>query len=220
MEWYRIIWNQLLACAYSPVAEPCNIMNGGYVISHLFLCFAGIDEISVDVYKGVEHSDSEDSDKSDSSDSECGSDDEQKTKDSQDAAPNDEAQKEPTKTKVKDQPSPSQDKESKAERLVGSESAAGDATATASDATKEIINKDSEKESSEKTKAPPLSPGPREKSLVKEETKQSVPVEDSDSERELVIDLGEEQGGKDKKRSRKDNTTVRESSTGKPESKS
>lgn len=196
-------------------------MSGGYVISRRFLYFAGIDEISVDVYKGVEHSDSEDSDKSDSSDSECGSDDEQKTKDSQDAAPKNEAQKEPTKTKCKDQPSPSQDKESKAERLVGSESAAGDATAAASDApTKELLNKDSEKESSEKTKAPPSSPGPREKSLVKEETKQSVAVEDSDSERELVIDLGEEQGGKDKKRSRKDNTTVRESSTCKPESES
>lgn len=191
------------------------------VISLRFLYFAGIDEISVDVYKGVEHSDSEDSDKSDSSDSECGSDEEQKTKDSQDAVPKNEAQKEPTKTKFKDQPSPSQDKESKAERLVGSESAASDATATASDApTKEILNKESEKESSEKTKAPPSSPGPREKSLVKEETKQSVAVEDSDSERELVIDLGEEQGGKDKKRSRKDNTTVRESSTCKPESES
>uniref|UniRef100_A0A4W6F4J7 Zinc finger MYND-type containing 8 n=1 Tax=Lates calcarifer TaxID=8187 RepID=A0A4W6F4J7_LATCA len=159
----------------------------------------GIDEISVDVYKGVEHSDSEDSDKSDSSDSEYGSDDEQKTKDGQDAAPNDEAQKDPTKSKVKDQSSPSQDKEGKADTLVASESAAGDATATASDSpTKEKISSDSEKESPEKPKAPP-------------ETKQPVPVEDSDSERELVIDLGEEQGGKDRKRSRKDPTTAKES---------
>uniref|UniRef100_A0A4W6F5U1 Zinc finger MYND-type containing 8 n=1 Tax=Lates calcarifer TaxID=8187 RepID=A0A4W6F5U1_LATCA len=163
----------------------------------------GIDEISVDVYKGVEHSDSEDSDKSDSSDSEYGSDDEQKTKDGQDAAPNDEAQKDPTKSKVKDQSSPSQDKEGKADTLVASESAAGDATATASDSpTKEKISSDSEKESPEKPKAPP-------------ETKQPVPVEDSDSERELVIDLGEEQGGKDRKRSRKDPTTAKESPAGK-----
>ncbi|XP_076607985.1 MYND-type zinc finger-containing chromatin reader ZMYND8 isoform X3 [Chaetodon auriga] len=185
----------------------------------------GIDEISVDVYKGVEHSDSEDSDKSDSSDSEYASDEEQKTKDGQEAAPNDEAQREPTKSKAKDLPSPSQDKEGKADTLVASESAAGDSTATgdatvtASDApTKEKISKDSEKDSPEKTKAPPASPGPREKAQVKEEAKQSVPVEDSDSERELVIDLGEEQGGKDRKRSRKDNS-IKESSASKPEGK-
>lgn len=191
------------------------------MISLLSLCFAGIDEISVDVYKGVEHSDSEDSDKSDSSDSEYASDEEQKTKDGQDAAPNDEAQKEPTKSKVKEQPSPSQDKEGKADTLVASESAARDTPTAASDApTKEKISKDSEKESPEKTKAPPASPGPREKAQVKEEAKQPLPVEDSDSERELVIDLGEEQGGKDRKRSRKDNTTVKESSAGKPEGES
>uniref|UniRef100_A0A671V8J4 Zinc finger MYND-type containing 8 n=1 Tax=Sparus aurata TaxID=8175 RepID=A0A671V8J4_SPAAU len=172
----------------------------------------GIDEISVDVYKGVEHSDSEDSDKSDSSDSEYASDEEQKTKDGPDAAPSDEAQKEPSKSKVKDQPSLSQDKESKADTLVTSESAAGDTTPTASDAsTKEKISKDAEKESPEKTKAS-ASPGPREKVQVKEDAKKPVPVEDSDSERELVIDLGEEQGGKDRKRSRKDNAAGKESS--------
>lgn len=183
----------------------------------LFLYFAGIDEISVDVYKGVEHSDSEDSDKSDSSDSEYASDEEQKTKDGPDAAPSDEAQKEPSKSKVKDQPSLSQDKESKADTLVTSESAAGDTTPTASDAsTKEKISKDAEKESLEKTKAS-ASPGPREKVQVKEDAKKPVPVEDSDSERELVIDLGEEQGGKDRKRSRKDNAAGKESSAGKPE---
>ncbi|XP_071351383.1 MYND-type zinc finger-containing chromatin reader ZMYND8 isoform X5 [Trachinotus anak] len=178
----------------------------------------GIDEISVDVYKGVEHSDSEDSDKSDSSDSEYASDDEQKTKDGQDTAPHDEAEKDLTKTKVKDQSSPSQDKEGKAE--VASESAAVEATATASDApTKEKISSDSEKESPEKTKAPPASPPPREKAQVKEEGKQPVPVEDSDSERELVIDLGEDQGGKDRKRSRKETATVKESPAGKTEGK-
>nr|XP_046240590.1 protein kinase C-binding protein 1 isoform X7 [Scatophagus argus] len=178
----------------------------------------GIDEISIDVYKGEERSDSEDSDKSDTSDSEYGSDDEQKTRDSQDAATSDEALKEPTKSKVKDQPSPCQDKESKADTLMGSKSTTGDAAATASEVpTKEKTSTDSEKESQEKSKAPPASPGPREKSQVKEDAKQSIPVEDSDSERELVIDLGEEQGGKDRKRSRKDNTTVKESSAGKPE---
>uniref|UniRef100_A0A3P8UER0 Zinc finger MYND-type containing 8 n=1 Tax=Amphiprion percula TaxID=161767 RepID=A0A3P8UER0_AMPPE len=142
----------------------------------------GIDEISVDAYKGVEHSDSEDSDKSDSSDSEYASDEEQKTKDGQDTAPTEEPQKEPSKPKVKDQPSPT------------SESAAGDTSVTVSDApTKEKMNTDLEKESSEKSKAAAESPVLRDK--VKQETKQTVPVEDSDSERELVIDLGEEQGG-------------------------
>ncbi|TKS71022.1 Protein kinase C-binding protein 1 [Collichthys lucidus] len=178
----------------------------------------GIDEISVDVYKGVEHSDSEDSDKSDSSDSEYASDDEQKTKDGQDAAPNDEAQKEPTKTKVKDQSSQNQDKEGKADKLVAADSAAGDASAVSDAPNKEKIGKDSEKESPEKMKAPPASPASREKSQVKEEAKQLAQVEDSDSERELVIDLGEEQGGKDRKRSRKDNA-LKDSSSGKPEGK-
>ncbi|XP_031712530.1 protein kinase C-binding protein 1 isoform X3 [Anarrhichthys ocellatus] len=179
----------------------------------------GIDEISVDVYKGVEHSDSEDSDKSDSSDSEYASDEEQITKDGQDAASSDEAQKDSTKSKAKDQPSPSQE-EGKADSHVASETTAGDATAAASDAsTNEKMSTDSEKESPEKTKAPPASPSLREKAQAKEEAKQPVPVEDSDSERELVIDLGEEQGGKDRKRSRKDNATVKDSSAGKTEGK-
>lgn len=180
------------------------------------LCFAGIDEISVDAYKGEEHSDSEDSDKSDSSDSEYGSEEEQKIKASCDAAPTEEVQKESTKAKVKDQPSPSQDGE--AEEPVGTESAADDAAPAPSDSPTKEAKKDQEKESSEATKASPSSPAPREKSQVKEEKKQPVSVEDSDSERELVIDLGEEQGGRDKKRGRRDHTTVKDSSAGKAES--
>uniref|UniRef100_A0A672J7R7 Zinc finger, MYND-type containing 8 n=1 Tax=Salarias fasciatus TaxID=181472 RepID=A0A672J7R7_SALFA len=158
----------------------------------------GIDDISVDVYKGVEHSDSEDSDKSDSSDSEYASDDEQKTKDGQDAVASEEAQKEPQKSKVKGQPGLGPDGEAKSP-------------------TKEKLNSDSEKEIPEKTKAPPESPASKEKCHIKQETKQTVPVEDSDSERELVIDLGEDQGGKDRKRSRKDSATAKESAAGKPE---
>lgn len=183
----------------------------------MLVCFVGIDEISVDAYKGEDHSDSEDSDKSDSSDSEYGSEEEQKSKDSHDAGPNEDVQKESTKVKVKDQPSPSQDRE--AEGSAVSESVGGDATAASDSPTKETKSKDSDKESSETTKASPSSPGPREKSQVKEEKKQPVPVEDSDSERELVIDLGEEQGGKDKKKGRRDNTAAKESSAGKPEGK-
>ncbi|KAJ4927544.1 hypothetical protein JOQ06_015271, partial [Pogonophryne albipinna] len=144
----------------------------------------GIDEISVDVYKSVEHSDSEDSDKTDSSDSEYASDEEQKTKDGQDAASNDDAQKEPIKSKGKDQPSVSQDKEGKADSLETSDTAESDTSAAASDAPKrEKTSADSEKESPVKTKATPLSPPLREKVQAKQDAK--PPVEDSDSEREL-----------------------------------
>ncbi|XP_074528734.1 MYND-type zinc finger-containing chromatin reader ZMYND8 isoform X4 [Halichoeres trimaculatus] len=175
----------------------------------------GIDEISVDAYKGVEQSESEDSDKSDSSDSEYASDEEQKTKDGQDTEQSEEAKKEPTKTKVKEQ-----DKEGKAALLLTAESAADETTTTGPDASsKTKVSKDSENDSSEKSKGPPKSPSTREKAQVKEEAKQPVQVEDSDSERELVIDLGEEQGGKDRKRSRKDNNTVKESSLSKHEGK-
>ncbi|KAM3622494.1 uncharacterized protein V6R79_025776 [Siganus canaliculatus] len=176
----------------------------------------GIDEISVDVYKTVEHSDSEDSDKSESSDSEYASDEEQNSKAGQDAATTDEAQKEMNKNKVKDQPSPSQDEERKGDPHAASESPEGDTTSPALDApAKEKVGKDSHKESPEKAKAPPTSPGPKEKTPV--EGKQ--PVEDSDSERELVIDLGEEQGVKDRKKIKKDNTALKESSAAKHEGK-
>lgn len=179
-------------------------------LSLFFLGFAGIDEISVDAYKGVEHSDSEDSDKSDSSDSEYGSDAEQKTKNNQDAAPASETQEETTK---KEQTSPNQDKDSKTEKVEP----VGDSSVSLDALNKEKPSKDSEKENSEKVPVPPLSPGPREKSQGKDETSQPVPVEDSDSERELVIDLGDDQEGKDKKRNRKDNTAVKDSSAGKSE---
>uniref|UniRef100_A0AAQ4QPR9 Zinc finger, MYND-type containing 8 n=1 Tax=Gasterosteus aculeatus aculeatus TaxID=481459 RepID=A0AAQ4QPR9_GASAC len=173
----------------------------------------GIDEISVDVYKGVEHSDSEDSDKSDSSDSEYASDDEQKTKEAEDAAPSDEAQKDSAKSKAKDQPSPSQE-EGEADSHVASETTAGDGSASASDApTRAQASTGCEKESPEKTKAPPASPSLRERAHGKEEAKQAVPVEDSDSERELVIDLGEEQGAKDRKRTVTTSTLPSQNST-------
>lgn len=98
------------------------------------------------------------------------------------------------------------------------ESAVDDAAAAPADSPAKEAKKDPDKESSEATKASPSSPSPRDKSQVKEEKKQPVSVEDSDSERELVIDLGEEQGGRDKKKSRRDHTTVKESPAGKAES--
>ncbi|XP_054639253.1 MYND-type zinc finger-containing chromatin reader ZMYND8 isoform X4 [Dunckerocampus dactyliophorus] len=170
----------------------------------------GIEEISADVYKGVEHSDSEDSDKSDFSDSEYASDDGQKVKEPQDSPPPPE--KLQKKSKDKDQTSPSQ--ADKPDAPVLSKSAAVDVSATPSEALTE------EKESPEKTKSPPASPVSREKGQVQEEVMQRVPVEDSDSEKELVIDLGEEQANKDKRRRKKDSAAVKESSASKPEGKS
>uniref|UniRef100_A0A8C1QPT6 Zinc finger, MYND-type containing 8 n=1 Tax=Cyprinus carpio TaxID=7962 RepID=A0A8C1QPT6_CYPCA len=143
----------------------------------------GIDEISEDVYKGVEHSDSEESDKSDSSDSEYGSDDEQKSKSGQDDknTVDDKTEKEPPKKKAKPSVAAAKDKP----------------------------GIDSEKES-------PASPDSREKPKSSEEAMPPASVDvDSDSERELVIDLGEEQAGKERKRNRKDspqNSTVLSSS--------
>lgn len=178
--------------------------------------FTGIDEISVDAYKGEAHSDS-DSEKTDSSDSEYGSEEEQKIKDSSNVALSEEVQKESPKAKVKDQPSPGPGGES--EGPVGPGSATDDSAAATLDSPTKETKKDQDKESSELAKASPSSPTSREKLQKKEEKKKPVSVEDSDSERELVIDLGEEQGGRDKKRGRRDHTTVRESTTGKSESK-
>uniref|UniRef100_A0A8C2J6R0 Protein kinase C-binding protein 1-like n=1 Tax=Cyprinus carpio TaxID=7962 RepID=A0A8C2J6R0_CYPCA len=157
----------------------------------------GIDEISEDVYKGVEHSDSEESDKSVSSDSEYGSDDEQKSKSCQDdkTVADDKNEKEPPKKKSKPQK-----------------------TSTSEPIAKDKPRMDSEKEPPEKLKAAPASPEPREKPKGSEEAVQPASVDedmDSDSERELVIDLGEEQAGKERKRNRKDspqNSTVLSSS--------
>ena len=190
-----------------------------YLLSFSWLC-AGINEISEDVYKGVEHSDSEDSDKSDSSDSEYASDEEQKPKESKDAPSNDKGQKDPAKTRHKDQPqSANQDKDSKSDGPAVLKCSSSDEGAAVSDtASKERPSSIlPDKEGQEKTKAAPASPVPREKPQVKEEVRQPVPVEDSDSERELVIDLGDEQGGRERKRTRRDNAAVKESSASKTE---
>uniref|UniRef100_A0A1A7YZ68 Zinc finger, MYND-type containing 8 n=2 Tax=Iconisemion striatum TaxID=60296 RepID=A0A1A7YZ68_9TELE len=180
----------------------------------------GIDEIS-DAYKGEDHSDSEDSDKSDSSESEYASDEEPKIKSSQDTKLNKEPQKDSSKTEEKDQPSTSQVEEDKADVTESNESAVDDSSATLPDGpAQENLTTDLEKENPDETKATPGSPVSRGKSQIKQETRQGVPAEDSDSERELVIDLGEEQSGKERKRSRKDSTVYNDSAAGKPEGKS
>uniref|UniRef100_A0A8C7YX64 Zinc finger, MYND-type containing 8 n=1 Tax=Oryzias sinensis TaxID=183150 RepID=A0A8C7YX64_9TELE len=171
----------------------------------------GIDEISVDAYKGVEHSDSEDTDKSDSSESDYASDEEQNTKGDQDTANDKEPQKEPTKVKVKDKPSENQE-ESKTDSLPSNEPAEEDSNAVTSDApTNKKTSSFLKKESQEKPKIAQELPVPKEKSQVQHETNHTVRGEDSDSERELVIDLGEEQGGKERKRRKKESTNNKES---------
>ncbi|KAF7207776.1 transcript variant X1 [Nothobranchius furzeri] len=180
----------------------------------------GIDEISVDAYKGEDHSDSDDSDKSDSSESEDASDEEPKIKSSQDTELNKKPSNDSSKVKEKDHPSTSQEEEDKADVVESKESAVDDSSATLPDGpTQENLTMDLEKENSDETKAAPGSPVSREKSQIKQETRQAVTAEDSDSDRELVIDLGEEQGGKERKRSRKDSTVYNDSAAGKPEGK-
>ncbi|XP_065097560.1 MYND-type zinc finger-containing chromatin reader ZMYND8 isoform X4 [Paramisgurnus dabryanus] len=188
----------------------------------------GINEISED---GVEHSDSEESDKSDSSDSEYASDDEQKSKTSQDnkTAADGKNAKEPLKKKTKHSVAAVEDKES------GTDSTTTTNTATkgkpiqkmnpADPIAKEKPGMESEKEPPEKLKDKVAMPSP-EKPKTSEEAGQptSADVEmDSDSERELVIDLGEEHAGKERKRTMRDSaavTALKEPTVSKPEGKS
>uniref|UniRef100_A0A8C7FUR9 Protein kinase C binding protein 1, like n=1 Tax=Oncorhynchus kisutch TaxID=8019 RepID=A0A8C7FUR9_ONCKI len=142
----------------------------------------GIDGISEDVYKGVEHSDSEDSEKSDSSDSEYLSDEEHRQK-SADHDDKDKAERESRKRpKASTQ---GEDKEA--------------VTETRDKKNSDALLKDRqgingpERDSQEKAGAPRTLAGPD---------------QDSDSERELVIDLGDEQGGRDRKARREPGAVV------------
>ncbi|XP_016089073.1 protein kinase C-binding protein 1 isoform X2 [Sinocyclocheilus grahami] len=194
-------------------------------------CKAQLDEISEDVYKGVEHSDTEESDKSVSSDSEYASDDEQKSKSGQDdkTVADDKNEKEPPKKKSKPSAAAGEGKDSSAESAVtASTTTKGETsqkTSTSEHITKDKPGMDSEKEPPEKLKAAPASPDSREKPKGSEEAMQPASVDedmDSDSERELVIDLGEEQAGKKRKRNRKDSaavTALKEPTASKPEGK-
>ena len=196
-----------------------------YIYPNFPSLLTGIDEISEDVYTGGDHSDSEDSDKSDSSDSEYASDEEQKPKGGQHTEANDKGEKDTSKRGSKDPLPPIQNKEGKTE-------GPGPATATATmgdagvpSTLSESLSKEkqgvvSDKEPPEKAKAVPASLAPREKPQVKQEARQTSLVDDSDSERELVIDLGEDQGGRDRKRTRKDAHASKDPPTNKTEGES
>lgn len=153
----------------------------------------GIDEISEDVYKGVDHSDSEDSEKSDSSDSEYLSDEEHKPKSS------------------------AHDDKDKAERKRPKASTEGEnkegVTGTADKATPELLLKDKQgsngpdRDLQDKPRTPqsqPLTDKPKAPEEGRAAAATSVAEQDSDSERELVIDLGDEHGGRDSKRARRE----------------
>ncbi|XP_041859551.1 protein kinase C-binding protein 1-like isoform X2 [Melanotaenia boesemani] len=173
----------------------------------------GIDEISEDVYKDVDHSDSEDSEKSDSSDSEYISDEEHKPKSS---AQDDKDKAERKRSKA------STERENK-EGVAGP----GDK------ATPELLLKEKQgsngpdKDLQDKPRTPQSQP-PADKPKASEDGKAAavttVAEQDSDSERELVIDLGDEHGGRDSKRARREagssaTKTHKESNVGKPEGK-
>uniref|UniRef100_A0A4W5NDT5 Protein kinase C binding protein 1, like n=1 Tax=Hucho hucho TaxID=62062 RepID=A0A4W5NDT5_9TELE len=149
----------------------------------------GIDGISEDVYKGVEHSDSEDSEKSDSSDSEYLSDEEHRQK----SAAHDDKDK--AERESRKRPKASTQGEDK-EAVTGSRD-----------------KKNSERDSQEKPRTPQTQPH-TDMPKAPEEGRAGAPRalagpdQDSDSERELVIDLGDEQGGRDRKARREPGAVV------------
>ncbi|XP_042321849.1 protein kinase C-binding protein 1 isoform X6 [Sceloporus undulatus] len=157
----------------------------------------GINEISEDV--AVEHSDSEDSEKSESSDSEYISDDEQKSKNDQEEEEKEGAKNDKENLAVKKKAKPSTPTEEKEEiKSSGSEVEKTDTPV------KEKATADSDKDLSEKGKN--MSHPTKEKLKGKDET-DSPTVHlglDSDSESELVIDLGEDQCGREGRKNKKE----------------
>ncbi|NXD75285.1 PKCB1 protein, partial [Halcyon senegalensis] len=161
----------------------------------------GINEISEAVYTAVEHSDSEDSEKSDTSDSEY-SDEDQKSKNDQEDGDDKEgtrSDKESLSLKKKTKP-PAQNEDKEELKSTSPEVEKTD------DPVKEKAITDTEKEFSEKAKS--LQHPAKEKLKGKDET-DSPTVHlglDSDSESELVIDLGDDhctrEGRKTKKESK------------------
>ncbi|KGL72985.1 Protein kinase C-binding protein 1, partial [Tinamus guttatus] len=159
----------------------------------------GINEISEAVYTAVEHSDSEDSEKSDTSDSEY-SDEDQKSKNDQEDGEDKEgarSDKESLTLKKKSKP-PSQNEDKEELKCTSPEVEKTD------DPVKEKAITDTEKEFSEKGKS--LQHPAKEKLKGKDET-DSPTVHlglDSDSESELVIDLGDDHCGREGRKNKKE----------------
>ncbi|KAM6978021.1 MYND-type zinc finger-containing chromatin reader ZMYND8-like isoform 2-T2 [Aplochiton taeniatus] len=154
----------------------------------------GIDEISEDVYKGVEHSDSEDSEKSDSSDSEYLSDEEQRPKSS-----------------AHDDKDRAERKRPKAAPPLGEDKVRGPAPGDKTTPQAPLKDKQGtngpDRDPQDKPKTAQSQP-PADRPKPPEEGRAATPAAladlDSDSDRELVIDLGDEQGGRDRKRPKRE----------------
>nr|KAF6331367.1 zinc finger MYND-type containing 8 [Myotis myotis] len=161
----------------------------------------GINEISEDVYTAVEHSDSEDSEKSDSSDSEYISDDEQKSKNEpEDVEDKEGAQLDKELSAVKTKPKLASPVEIKEEL----KSASPPSEKADPGSVKEKASPPPEKDFSEKAKP---SPHPTKDKLKGKDETDSPTVHlglDSDSESELVIDLGEDHSGREGRKNKKE----------------
>ncbi|NXL90299.1 PKCB1 protein, partial [Alectura lathami] len=159
----------------------------------------GINEISEAVYTAVEHSDSEDSEKSDTSDSEYSDEDQKSKNDQEDGEDKEGSRSDKESLSLKKKPKPPAQNEDKEE--LKSTSPEVEKT---DDPVKEKAITDSEKEFSEKGKS--LQHPAKEKLKGKDET-DSPTVHlglDSDSESELVIDLGDDHCGRDGRKNKKD----------------
>uniref|UniRef100_A0A3Q2UKX3 Protein kinase C binding protein 1, like n=1 Tax=Fundulus heteroclitus TaxID=8078 RepID=A0A3Q2UKX3_FUNHE len=173
----------------------------------------GINEISEEVYKDVDHSDSEDSEKSDSSDSEYLSDEEHRSKNS---APDDKDKAERKRSKAS----------TEGEGKEGVPATPDKAATAAEPPLKEKPGCNGpDRDLQDKPRTPQSQPV-TEKSKPPEESKTAAASaeQDSDSERELVIDLGDEHGGRDSKRARREPSSssakaVKESNAAKVEGK-
>ncbi|XP_029076394.1 protein kinase C-binding protein 1 isoform X22 [Monodon monoceros] len=162
----------------------------------------GINEISEDVYTAVEHSDSEDSEKSDSSGSDSISDEEQRSKNEpEDAEDKEDAQMDKEPSAVKKKPKLANPMETKEELKVSTSPASEKADPGLA---KEKTSPQPDKDFSDKAK--PLPHPTKDKLKGKDET-DSPTVHlglDSDSESELVIDLGEDHSGREGRKNKKE----------------
>ncbi|XP_061065722.1 MYND-type zinc finger-containing chromatin reader ZMYND8 isoform X18 [Eubalaena glacialis] len=162
----------------------------------------GINEISEDVYTAVEHSDSEDSEKSDSSGSDSISDEEQRSKNEpEDAEDKEDARMDKEPSAVKKKPKLANPMETKEELKVSTSPASDKADPGL---VKEKTSPQPEKDFSDKAKP---SPHPTKDKLKGKDETDSPTVHlglDSDSESELVIDLGEDHSGREGRKNKKE----------------
>lgn len=155
---------------------------------------------------GVEHSDSDDSDKSDSSDSEYMSEDEQKPKNTN------HSNSVHRDSKKRPRPPSAQAQEQDTAPSAAGGTPGGDKKSS-DPQTKEKVSGSVEKDSQEKSK--PVQQPQKERTQPGQDARPagSELEGDSDSERELVIDLGEEQGGREKKKAKRETPSAPSSTT-------